>query len=320
MRVTKRETIEGLASEVGLAATTTVRQILDLMDDPELPQRFERYEQLQIRNFRILPSVVVTALFEWLKAQQFCPGPPPDYAYRFHVAPDLGALHPNDFRPEFGPVFYRGRLDGTARVLVVGQDPSTDEQLANRTFVGFSGQRLQGLLTKIGLTRSYLIVNTLHLGVKGTFSTNPNLDVISQSPAVRDWRNRLFDHIVATNPIEAIITVGSPARRAVRDLWPGVAAFTTAPSRVVSVWHPAAPEGPALFNSWNNGLGLLTGLVTPDNASLVDATPYGPTWTAGDLVDIPRRDLPFGTPRWHGSGGSTRSQRNGAKQIVWTSP
>jgi uracil-DNA glycosylase len=29
-----------------------------------------------------------------------------------------------DFRLEWGPVFHRGRLDGSARVLVIGQDPA----------------------------------------------------------------------------------------------------------------------------------------------------------------------------------------------------
>jgi hypothetical protein len=32
-----------------------------------------------------------------------------------------------DFRVEWGPVFHRGRLDGSARVLVIGQDPAQHE-------------------------------------------------------------------------------------------------------------------------------------------------------------------------------------------------
>ena len=31
---------------------------------------------------------------------------------------------PQDFRTEWGAIFHRGRLDGSARVLVVGQDPA----------------------------------------------------------------------------------------------------------------------------------------------------------------------------------------------------
>ena len=39
-----------------------------------------------------------------------------------------------DFRLEWGPVFHRGRLDGTARVLVLGQDPGAHESIARRTW------------------------------------------------------------------------------------------------------------------------------------------------------------------------------------------
>ena len=69
--------------------------------------------------------------------------------------PPLAAYtdHPSGrFRADFGPVYYRGRLDGAA-VLLVGQDPSTDELLGHRILVGDAGQRVQGLLRKIGITR-----------------------------------------------------------------------------------------------------------------------------------------------------------------------
>jgi len=45
------------------------------------------------------------------------------------------------FRVHFDGVPYRGNLNDTARVIVVGQDPSTDEALARRAFVGNAGQR-----------------------------------------------------------------------------------------------------------------------------------------------------------------------------------
>ncbi|MCY7365706.1 MAG: hypothetical protein LH469_10435 [Frankiaceae bacterium] len=35
--------------------------------------------------------------------------------------PGEDVYRPQDFRTEWGPVFHRGRLDGTARVLVIGQ-------------------------------------------------------------------------------------------------------------------------------------------------------------------------------------------------------
>src|SRR6266508_128723 len=42
---------------------------------------------------------------------------------------------PKDFRVEWGPIFHRGRLDGTARVLVIGQDPGSHESIARRILV-----------------------------------------------------------------------------------------------------------------------------------------------------------------------------------------
>ena len=53
--------------------------------------------------------------------------------------------------PGMGPIYYRGRLDGSARLLIVGQDPSADENLVRRAMVGTAGQRVQGLLRKLGL-------------------------------------------------------------------------------------------------------------------------------------------------------------------------
>jgi uracil-DNA glycosylase len=39
---------------------------------------------------------------------------------------------PEQFRLEWGPTFHRGRLDGSARVLVIGQDPAQHETVVRR--------------------------------------------------------------------------------------------------------------------------------------------------------------------------------------------
>lgn len=36
------------------------------------------------------------------------------------------------FRVEWGPIFHRGRLDGSARLLVIGQDPAQSETIVRR--------------------------------------------------------------------------------------------------------------------------------------------------------------------------------------------
>ena len=55
---------------------------------------------------------------------------------------------PDQFRLEWGPIFHRGRLDGSARVLVIGQDPAQHESVVRRILVGEAGRRVQGLLAK----------------------------------------------------------------------------------------------------------------------------------------------------------------------------
>src|SRR5437660_534874 len=75
--------------------------------------------------------------------------------------PDETVYPSADFRTEWGPIFHRGRLDGTARVLILGQDPAQHETIARRILVGEAGQRIQGFLAKLGIDRSYVMVNTL---------------------------------------------------------------------------------------------------------------------------------------------------------------
>src|SRR5262245_20788251 len=72
-----------------------------------------------------------------------------------------------DFRIEWGPIFHRGRLDKTAKVLVLGQDPATHETVARRILIGEAGQRVQGLLAKVGIDSSYVMVNTFLYSVYG---------------------------------------------------------------------------------------------------------------------------------------------------------
>ncbi len=67
--------------------------------------------------------------------------------------------HRDLFWYDWGPVFYRGRLNGTAKVLGIASDPGPTERLVGRTLVGDAGQRVQGFLTKLGLTTSYALVN-----------------------------------------------------------------------------------------------------------------------------------------------------------------
>ena len=58
--------------------------------------------------------------------------------------PESDVYVPGQFRVEWGPIFHRGRLDGSARVLVIGQDPAQHETMIRRVLVGEAGQTSSG--------------------------------------------------------------------------------------------------------------------------------------------------------------------------------
>ena len=85
---------------------------------------------------------------EHAPAHRYCPGYPPPYDKLVAIYPGDNVYPSADFRTEWGPIFHRGRLDGSARVLVLGQDPAAHESIARRILIGEAGQRTQGLLAK----------------------------------------------------------------------------------------------------------------------------------------------------------------------------
>ena len=87
---------------------------------------------------------------------------------------------------------------------------------------------------------------------------------------------------------------------------------------MVSIMHPAALDNAALLANWNANLPGLLAVVAPDDGAGQDPLPYGATFRPEDHVPIPRFDLSFGLPDWHGVG--KHGDRDGNKKIVWTAP
>src|SRR5881394_1647126 len=99
--------------------------------------------------------------------------------------PEADVYPPGQFRVEWGPIFHRGRLDGSARVLVIGQDPAQHETVIRRILVGEAGRRLQGFLAKLGIATSYVCINTYLYSVFGSVKA-----ATARSPALVDYRQR----------------------------------------------------------------------------------------------------------------------------------
>lgn len=296
--------LQGLTAEqlgrLNQAGLKTMEDLASLKDPEQL-------KDLKI-DLEILQGVICALFYP-----QYDRGPGCAWEQLFLAAPVNDYVnYPNHpFHTRFGPVFYRGRLDGSARVLVVGQDPATDEILAARIFVGQAGQLAQNFLTKLGLTRSYLMFNTFLYGVQ---SASLSQDMVT-SPALLAYRNKLLDRARATNKLEAIITFGKYGALSVQN-WPGKGNLP-----VFELTHPTAPNGVA--TSWNSKLAAAHAAIAPDSGAPVDISPYN-TSAPPPATDIPRYDLPFGLPSWHGTGGHTCSARGAGNlfetQILWSTP
>jgi hypothetical protein len=202
---------------------------------------------------------------------------------------------------DWGPIFYRGRLDGSAKVLGIASDPGPTERVACRTLVGDAGQRVQGFLAKLGLTRSYVLVNAhpyaLHPGKAGK-----GLPILAEQ-AHREWRNRFCDMVVAGSSLEAIIAFGGQAKAAL-GLWDPPAGVPT-----FEVSHPSNHSQKALLASWSVGLPRIRKAVTADPDGDPTLPNYGAKFLETDYAPIPKRDLPFGLPAWFGDDAWGRAAK-----------
>jgi hypothetical protein len=218
--------------------------------------------------------------------------------------PDAGVYPPADFRTEWGPLFHRGRLDGSARVLLIGQDPAQHETITRRILVGEAGQRTQGFLAKLGITRSYVMVNTYLYSVYGQGGGNRHADDLDIAAYRHQWLDALVEH----NDLDAIVALGSLANNAYH-LWLPHAPTGTSAIAYRYITHPTAPNSGAaaggdydtlvqeLLANWNLNLQALHPHIQhPDTQTPLHL--YGTSFQPGDDVEIPAGDLPAGLPSW----------------------
>jgi hypothetical protein len=240
---------------------------------------------------------------------EFDPGPPPALAAHFDKLPSYTAEERALFWFDWGPVFYRGRLDGSARFMGIASDPGPTERVACRTLVGDAGQRVQGFLARLGLTHSYVLVNAhpyaLHPGV----ASGKGLPLLAKKKH-KDWRNKLYD-LVAGDGLEAIVAFGGQAQRAL-ELWnppSGVPTF--------DVSHPSNHSEAQLLAEWKAAIPQLRGVVAPDPDAADPLPPnYGADFLETDYAPIPKRDLPFGLPPWFGDDAWGRADHPGHNNSV----
>ena len=218
--------------------------------------------------------------------------------------PDETVYPANNFRVEWGPIFHRGRLDGSALILVIGQDPAQHETIVRRILVGEAGRRVQGFLAKLGITRSYVFVNTYLYSMHGNVKAKTR-----KNPALIEYRNRWFEALLVGRQIEAVLALGDAADEA-WQFWRATEAGQSVSVAYAAVTHPTQPESSSkgdktklaaatkkLLQNWNVALQALS----PRVQHVDVPTPlvlYGESWGNGDRVAIPESDFPAGLPAW----------------------
>lgn len=202
------------------------------------------------------------------------------------------------FRSLWGPIFYRGRANGSARLLVIGQDPAQTEAVTRRILSGQAGRRVQGFVEKLGYSKSYLMINAFAYGIYNQTMALPHLN----DPAIQAYRHQWLEAAFAKGKIEAVVTFGTPAFNA----WTAFKA--TVAGQAVSVFHHRAlhptadkPGGPItrkdLLDNWNVALQALHAkILKPDVVKPLVL--YGNDFVPADLPEIPSRDFPMGLQSW----------------------
>jgi 5-methylthioadenosine/S-adenosylhomocysteine deaminase len=212
---------------------------------------------------------------------------------------------PSDFRVEWGPIFHRGRLDGSAVILMLGQDPAAHESIVRRILVGMAGQRAQGFLRKLGISRSYVMINTFVYSVFGQGGGEKHRN----DPKIAAYRHKWLDALLKNTQVEAVVALGSLAASA----WQQYRATPTGAAldvTFVRITHPTFPESssggnPAkleqatrtMLAGWNVGLAKVFNALTRRDVP-TPLVPYGEAFGPGDMAEIPALDYPPGLPEW----------------------
>jgi hypothetical protein len=174
--------------------------------------------------------------------------------------------------------------------LVLADQAGHDDLLWARAYTGEAGQRFQGLLAALGLTKSYLIVRTLPVDT----AARPAADVrkLVDRAAVRKLHQAIASEVLGSNPVAAVVAIGPHAQRLAGKLDVGDKPVVALPP-----WSAGAKD------AWATGLDQLRA------AGVVgDRKPPAGAWDAAPR-QIPRADLPFGAPRWQATSGD-RVQRS----------
>lgn len=201
--------------------------------------------------------------------------------------------------PSFGHgTIYRGRLD-EARVLVLADQDSHDDMFTARALSGDGGQKIQHLLSKLGITKSYVIIRTLPVD---TLDLPSNVvDRVNRNQQVVKVRNEILNRIFSNNKVQLVLTFGPHADEA----W-GLANEEL--ETRVPVYNLKAADEKGAADSWNGALESLSRKSYEKDDKAQPSFRYDSRTFKDTRLEVNRYDLPFGTIRWKGTSGSLASR------------
>ena len=270
------------------------------------------------------------------------PGPTPGsgFAELFAATPNyrgLGkaVLGREAFRWHFGPMFYRGRLDGSARVLVVGQEGAQDESLAHRSFTGGTGARMQHLLDHIGIAHSYLFLNTFVYPIFGQYTAD--LHPLAQDPRspIVAHRHAILNEVLAAGEMRLVIAVGRAAKDSVAT-WIRAHGGAADPDRLHQANPGSLPATLRFLGVLHPGGAGKGASVAAIKADFQRASDQIRVWTSADAGWLPsdpgahrdlsqpfrylakaapHADFPFGSCPRLGDGGTTSNRTDAQRSI-----
>jgi uracil-DNA glycosylase len=238
------------------------------------------------------------------------------------------------FRWHHGPMFFRGRLDGSAKVVVIGQEGAQDESLSHRSFTGGTGARMQHLLRHLGFDRSYLFLNSFVYPIFGQYTDDLRPLAQDRRSPIVIHRHRILDKAIVNGDVRLIVAVGRAAKESIAT-WIQAhggsadpdrleqATLGSLPSRVrvAGVVHPGAAAGGSTSTikaDFQRTCDLVRRWIDAD----ADWLPADPGITRNLAAPfqyrsaaIPFRDFPFGTCPRLGRGG-TSSNRTDAQRAI----
>jgi uracil-DNA glycosylase len=238
------------------------------------------------------------------------------------------------FRWQHGPMFFRGRLDGSARVVLVGQEGAQDESLSHRSFTGGTGARMQHFLRHIGLDRSYLFLNSFVYPIFGQYT--PALRPLAQDPRspIVKHRKQILDKAVVDGDARLVIAVGRAAKESIAT-WVAAHGGTANPDHLEAATLGSLPGRLRLLGVLHPGGAASGGSTAAIKADFQRAANLVKSWAGADhnwlpadpgvtpvsgaykysSDAIPFRDFPFGVCPRLGRGG-TSSNRSDAQRGI----